>query len=74
MVIGLLPEVMAADLVAVGKLQPINLTGQFPQVGIFAVYPEKAFQLRRIGLFSDLSSKAGISGYHLIENAIAPVS
>ncbi len=51
--IGLLPEVMVADLVAAGQLQPINLTGQFSQVGIFAIYPEKAFQPRRVSLFLD---------------------
>ncbi|WP_171181971.1 LysR family transcriptional regulator [Ruegeria sp. HKCCD8929] len=51
--IGLLPEIMAADLVATGHLRPIHLKGQFPQVGIFAVYPNRAFQPRRVGQFLD---------------------
>nr|WP_302478591.1 LysR substrate-binding domain-containing protein [Ruegeria arenilitoris] len=51
--IGLLPEIMATDLVEADQLEPINLTGQFPDVGVFAVYPEKAFQPRRVGLFLD---------------------
>ncbi|WP_170351532.1 LysR family transcriptional regulator [Ruegeria atlantica] len=51
--IGLLPEIMAIDLVEADQLEPINFTGQFPDVGVFAVYPEKAFQPRRVGLFLD---------------------
>ena len=49
--IGLLPDIMAADLVTAGQLRKINLTGQFPEVGIFAVYPNNAFQPRRVGQF-----------------------
>ncbi|WP_299669406.1 substrate binding domain-containing protein [uncultured Ruegeria sp.] len=49
--IGLLPEVMAEDLVVSGQLQPIKLSGQFPEVGVFAVYSEKAFQPCRVSLF-----------------------
>ncbi|WP_170504836.1 LysR family transcriptional regulator [Ruegeria arenilitoris] len=49
--IGLLPEIMATDLVEARQLQPIELAGHFPDVGVFAVFPDKAFQPRRVSLF-----------------------
>ncbi|MES0826451.1 LysR family transcriptional regulator [Ruegeria sp. SCP11] len=49
--IGLLPEVMAADLVEAELLVPICLDSRFPDVGVFGVYHEKTFQPRRVRLF-----------------------
>ena len=49
--IGLLPEVMATDLVSNGHLVPVTLEALFPEVGVYVVYPNKAFQPRRIRLF-----------------------
>ncbi|KIC17303.1 LysR family transcriptional regulator [Leisingera sp. ANG-Vp] len=49
--IGLLPEIMAADLVEAGFLSPVTLDARFPDVGVFAVYPNRAFQPRRVSLF-----------------------
>ncbi|KIC09078.1 LysR family transcriptional regulator [Leisingera sp. ANG-M1] len=49
--IGLLPEIMAADLVEAGLLSPVALDARFPDVGVFAVYPNRAFQPRRVSLF-----------------------
>ncbi|MBE1282947.1 MAG: LysR family transcriptional regulator [Rhodobacteraceae bacterium] len=49
--IGLLPEIMAQDLVASRKLQRIKWHGAFPDVGVFAVYPNRTFQPRRVGMF-----------------------
>lgn len=49
--IGLLPEIMASDLVTTGDLVPIELNSDLPIVGVFAVYPNKAFQPHRVRLF-----------------------
>ena len=49
--IGLLPEIMAADLVEAGFLSAITLDVRFPDVGVFAVYPDRAFQPRRVSMF-----------------------
>ena len=51
--IGLLPEVMASDLVSSGHLVPVTLEARFPEVGVYVVYPNKAFQPRRIRMFQD---------------------
>lgn len=51
--IGLLPEIMATDLVEGGQLVPIVLEGRFPEVGVYAVYPDKAFQPHRVRRFLD---------------------
>lgn len=51
--IGLLPDIMARDFVVSGQLQQIHLSGEFPDVGVFAVYPDKTFQPRRVRLFLD---------------------
>ena len=51
--IGLLPEIMATDLVEGGQLVPIVLEGRFPEVGVYAVYPDKSFQPHRVRKFLD---------------------
>ncbi len=49
--IGLMPEIMALDLVEAQQLSPIYLDDRFPDVGVFGVYPDKAFQPQRVRLF-----------------------
>lgn len=49
--VGLLPDIMARNMIASGQLVPLELDVEFPLVGIFAVYPDRTFQSKRVSMF-----------------------
>ncbi|AEV37812.1 transcriptional regulator, LysR family protein [Pseudovibrio sp. FO-BEG1] len=49
--IGLLPEIMVAEQAEDGSLTPLSLDVTLPEVGIYAVYPNREFQPKRVSLF-----------------------
>ncbi|MGH0000497.1 LysR family transcriptional regulator [Pseudovibrio ascidiaceicola] len=55
--IGLLPAVMAEEQVKAGSLTPLSLDDTLPDVGIYAVYPNRDFQPERVSLFLEHLAK-----------------
>lgn len=49
--IGLVPEVMARELVRSERLLPIPIQELLPEIGVYALYQDKTFLPRRVSLF-----------------------
>lgn len=49
--IGLLPEIMASVDLQSGDLQLLNVDLQFPEIGIYALYPSRAYQPAKLRVF-----------------------
>ncbi|MTI09542.1 LysR family transcriptional regulator [Curvivirga aplysinae] len=51
--VGLLPRIMAEDMINEGLVRQISLDVEFPKIGIYLVYPSRDLQPRRVRLFLD---------------------